>query len=298
MKLRTLIKLIIPPVLIVLAKKLREKLPGYVKEWEYIPGGWVSATANPRIKGWDEASVLEIYKAKWPAFLQELKKIRPFGASPESPTSRQIDLSFHNSIMIYAYSIAMAARYKTNLSMLDWGGGIGHYYLISQALVSNLDIDYHCKDMPIFARHGRSLFPQAHFYEDETCFEHVYDFVFAGSSLQYSPDWARVLTSLAQVTHGYLLVSRLPIVYHADSYVFFQRPYRYGYNTEYIAWCLNRTNFLQAAEAAGLVLVREFINGDQSFIPDAPEPCQYHAFLFQRGASPDESQANLSTRPG
>jgi putative methyltransferase (TIGR04325 family) len=164
--------------------------------------------------------------------------------------------------------------------MLDWGGAIGHYYLISQKLLPDLQIDYHCKDVPVLAEYGRSLFPQAHFYTDQTCLERKYDFVLVSGSFQYFQDWASSLKKLARATGEYLFVTRLPIVQQAPSYVMVQRPYDYGYNTEYLGWCLNRNEFLKQTENLGLKLVREFIAQESPYVTLAPEQPEYRGFLF------------------
>jgi putative methyltransferase (TIGR04325 family) len=166
--------------------------------------------------------------------------------------------------------------------MLDWGGGIGHYYLLSQNLVPALEIDYHCKDVPVLAEHGRSLFPKAHFYTDETCLERKYDFVLVSGSFQYSQDWVSALKGLAQATGGYLFITRLPIAHQAPSFVIVQRPYQYGYNTEYLGWCLNRGEFLQCAQKLGLELIREFVVEPLPPIHRAPEQPEHWGFLFRK----------------
>lgn len=251
-------------------------------EWEYVPEGWQAAQGASKIKGWNVQEVLEVYKAKWPAFVHSLQGTAPFGLSPEAISAAEYDLTFHNSIMCYAYALTLASRKKTTIAMLDWGGGIGHYYLISRALVPDLEIDYHCKDVPVLTEHGKALFPQAHFYTDETCLARQYDFILAGTSLHYTPDWESLLKKLATSTRGYLLVTGLPVVHQSSSFVFVQRPYAYGYNTEYLGWCLNRQEFLWLAEIAGLELKREFMIGYRPFIHRAPEQCEYHGYLFGR----------------
>lgn len=278
------LKLLTPPVIVLWAKSLRRWLTTRGKaEWEYVPEGWRAAQTDPKIKGWDETSVLEAYRAKWPTFVKLLEGSVPLSASPEAPDSHQPDLLFHNSMMVFAYALALAARQRATLSMLDWGGGIGHYNLIARACVPNLAIDYHCKDLPGLARYGQTLFPEAHFYSDETCLARSYDFVLTSGALHYSEDWAGTLAGLRRAAGDYLLVTLLPIVLQAPSYVFVQRPYAYGYNTEYLGWCLNRAEFLERAlERHEVELVREFVTGQQPPIARAPEPCQYRAFLFRR----------------
>ncbi len=293
------IKFITPPILVESVRRLRRTTAhqkahsGEVREvieWEYVPEGWQAEKSDPNIKGWSVDSILEAYKTNWPSFLRQLEGARPLGISPESDIPSQATLAAHNTMMSYAYAFAFSTRHKSSISMLDWGGGFGHYYLISQALISDLEIDYHCKDVQGLADHGRELFPQAHFYADESCLDRSYDFVLASSSLHYSPDWLAMLGALARATAEHIFITRLPIVQEADSYVFVQRPYRYGYDTEYLGWCLNRKQFLDGAQAAGLALVREFIIGEQPIIHGAPGPCEYRGFLFRQTGSDRKSR--------
>jgi hypothetical protein len=94
-------------------------------------------------------------------------------------------------------------------------------------------------------------------------------------------DWQNLLQRLAGAARDYLYIAHLPSVQQAPSFVFVQRPYQYGYNTEYLAWCLNRTEFLRTAECTGLALVREFVYGHRPFIHGAPEQNMYRGYLFR-----------------
>jgi putative methyltransferase (TIGR04325 family) len=172
------------------------------------------------------------------------------------------------------------------MSMLDWGGGIGHYYILAKALLPDVEIDYHCKDVPVLADYGAQLLPGQHFCADESCLERTYDFVMASGSMHFTEDWPSLLAGLAKATDGYLYVTRQPTVLEVASFVFIQRPYAYGYNTEYLGWCLNRAEFVGQAEKQGLSLVREFVLAERPPIADAPEQCQYRGFLFR---SPEQN---------
>jgi len=169
-RIRNLAKELVPPGLLTLAKRLliQGKERSGKLEFEYVPEGWEAEKTNAKIKGWNVKSVLEVYKAKWPSFLENIEDAKPFACSSESLTG-EIDICYHNAIMSYAYALLFVSRGKTAISMLDWGGGIGHYYVISQALAPDLEIDYHCKDLPVLAEYGQKLFPQAHFYSGEEC---------------------------------------------------------------------------------------------------------------------------------
>lgn len=279
LRLKDMIRLITPPVFIHLAKRLRTARQ-YRVEWEYISEGWAYAETHPEVKGWNVQGVLEIYKEKWPQFVRMVQGTAPLGLAHESALTTNKDLISHNTMMSFAYSLALAARNKDRLSILDWGGGIGHYYLLSQALLPSTEIEYHCKDVPVLCEYGAQLFSEQHFYTDESCLERTYDFVMASASMHYSEDWQSLLAGLAGATQGYLYITSLPTVLRAPSFVFVQRAYAYGYNTEYLGWCLNRGQFLKCAEAAGLKLVREFVVGHHPFIYRAPEQNEYRGFLF------------------
>lgn len=265
-------------------RRLRPLFGRKTIEWEYLPGGWPSANADPAIKGWDVESILRVYQDNWPTFVRNLEGVAPLGISPESDSAERTNLAFHNLIMTYGYVLAYVARGKTAMTMLDWGGGIGHYYLLSRALLPDLKIEYHCKDFPRFAEHGNTLFPEAHFHSDDACLNQTYDFVFASTSLQYSQDWENVFAKLARATAGFLFINRLPVIQKARSYVMVQRPYRYGYATEYAQWCLNRPEFLHTANSLGLILLREFVIEHSLPTERAPEQPEYYGFLFRSAA--------------
>ena len=281
---KKIIKEIVPPLLWKSLRLVKQSLSGkrdYI-EWEYMPNGWETAKTDPNIKGWDVESVLEAYKGNWSNFLKTLEGTFPLGLSPESSEDERFNLTFHNIMMSYGYALALASRNKSSISILDWGGAIGHYYLISQKLIPDVQIDYSCKDVSVLARYGKTLFPEASFYDDETCLDRQYDFILVSGSFQYSQDWKQSLSQLTQSTSEYLFITRMPTVQKASSFVMVQRPYQYGYDTEYLGWCFNRQEFLKAAEELNLKLVREFIVEGYLNVHKAPEQPSHWGFLFKK----------------
>lgn len=263
-----------------LSKRYHHRNIGFT-EWEYIPDGWTYAQTHPEVKGWNIQDILETYQQKWPQFVQIVQGTESLGVAHESALTKNEDIYSHNTIMAFAYALTLACRHKDRLSMLDWGGGIGHYLLLAQGLLPGVEIEYHCKDVPVLVEHGATLFPNAHFYTDRVCLERPYDFVMASASIHYSEDWQKLLQQLANVTSSYLYIANLPTVHQAHSFVFIQRPYQYGYNTEYLGWCINQVEFLDIANQSGLDLVREFVYGHQPVIVNAPEQNSYRGYLFR-----------------
>jgi putative methyltransferase (TIGR04325 family) len=183
--------------------------------------------------------------------------------------------------MSYAYALAIASFGKRRISLLDWGGGLGQYGALSRRLFPELEIEYHCADVEPLARSGEKLQPQARFHSGASWAERRYDLVLASCSLHYVEDWRQALAQLAGATLGHLFVTRLPTVRSAASFVQVQRPYRYGFETEYPGWCLNRAEFLSHCESLGLRLLREFVTGERPPIFGAPEACEYRGYLLK-----------------
>ncbi|MBF0216054.1 MAG: hypothetical protein HQL30_03555 [Candidatus Omnitrophica bacterium] len=266
---------------------LRLKKP----QWEYIPEGWKYLKGHPEVKGWGVEKILDVYRKKWPFYASCVSDKGPVGITLEMKRPEREDVFAHNINMSFSYALGVSALGKSSISMLDWGGGIGQYYFLAKEMFPRLDISYTCKDHAVFTEHGKTLFPDQVFVSDESCLNGRYDLVMAGTSLHYSEDWRKTLRDLARVTEGYIYVAQLPVVFSGEPFVFIQRPYKYGYGTEYLSWCLNGKVFLRSAADAGLELVREFIYGYKPRIYRAPEECGYRGYLFKSAGNGDKSDS-------
>jgi putative methyltransferase (TIGR04325 family) len=259
--------------------------PESLPEWEYVPEGW-ERRRDPRVKGWDVAAVAEANRAKWPAYLEALRGGAPLAVYHESVAADAVDVhdhAAHNMLVSFAYVLLLAAHGSERVSVLDWGGGAGHYYVLSRAVLPpGVELDYHCKDVPALTALGRELLPEATFHDDDACLGRAYDLVLASGSLQYSEDWPGDLARLGAAAGRYLYVTRLPVAQRSESFVVLQRAYAYGYDTEYLGWVVNRDDLLARAEAAQLRLVREFLLAAWFSAAGAPEEAVEHrGFLFQ-----------------
>jgi putative methyltransferase (TIGR04325 family) len=192
----------------------------------------------------------------------------------------------HNTLMCFGYVLGRALVHGSTLSVLDWGGGLGQYSVIASALYPEAHLDYCCVDLPVFATSPDLLVPLGQFQDAaEPLGERTHDLVVASGALQYVEAWQKRLTSLASATRRFVFITRLPVVMTVRTYVTIQRPYAYGYDTEYAGWVLNRREFLNEAETNGLKLRREFLIGEEPVIPKAPEQPSYRGFLFERRAA-------------
>jgi hypothetical protein len=70
-------------------------------------------------------------------------------------------------------------------------------------------------------------------------------------------------------------------VHQSPSFVVVQRPYAYGYHTEYMGWFFNRQAFIQRISQEGMTFLREFLIAEKYPVPNAPEMGEARGFLFQ-----------------
>jgi putative methyltransferase (TIGR04325 family) len=271
----------LPSPLVEAAQRLATPLSSW--ESEYVPEGWARAS-DSAITGWNVEAVRDAYLAKWPTFVRAVEGSGPLGIHHVVTAGNPVkddDLAAHNRVIVFGYVLALAARQTHRISVLDWGGALGHYYLISKALLPEVEISYHCKEVPLLCECGRGLLPDVRFHQDEACLDRTYDLVLASGSLQYSEGWRETLGRLASAAGRYLFVTRLPVVLSGPSFVVVERAYAYGYEAEYLGWVLDRDELLDRASESGMALLREFVISEGFSVRKAPEQVELRGFLFQ-----------------
>ena len=254
-------------------------------EWEYVPEGFARLFG-----GWDGGTVGEAYAEKWPEWVEAIRAPAPLGVYHESvsgvPLARE-DVGAHNMLLSFAYVLARAAYGREHLRVLDWGGGLGHYEALARSVMPELELDWHCREVPGVVRAGERVNPDVTFHTGDDCLQQSYDLVLVSGSLQYEVEWQSRLGRLAAATTGYVLVTRLPIALHAPSFVILQRAQAYGYATEYAGWVISREELLAAAADSGLGLERELLLDAMLAGIGAPEePVLHRGFLFRPTALP------------
>lgn len=251
-------------------------------EWEMMPND-DSVWNEPA--GWSHQSIADRQKEGWPAFLWGLENGRPIGVPQNIPADQQIDVSVHNAVMIFAFLLGRVRSESERAapSILDWGGGIGQYAQYAKAFFPKVPWDYHVKEVPELASAGRERNPGITFHSsDDAALARRYDAVFASGSIMYARDLYGLIGRLCDAVDRYLLVTRTPFVEEHDDFVVVQRPYRYGYMTEYAGWFLNRPKLIAFAKARGFELDREFPLAERPYVPNAPEQCRYRGLLLGR----------------
>ncbi|MDJ1182181.1 methyltransferase, TIGR04325 family [Roseofilum casamattae] len=237
--------------------------------WEWVPEGW--KRQDKRIKGWNVEIMVDIRKAQRLTLLEKI----------ESQKLLTNDYGQHNTYMSYAYVLSLISRKKERISILDWGGGLGEYYLISQSLFPELHIDYYCAEVSVLCAAGREVQPEITFYDrDEDWLSNKYDLVLCSSALQYAEDWQGLANNLIQSTGSYLYIARSPIIRNHPSFVVLQRPYQYGYDTEYLSWFFNVDELVGYIESKKMQKVKEFLIAERFPVSGAPEVGEGCGLLF------------------
>lgn len=272
MSLRSVVKEWCPPALL---KLLRGKPPA--SGWSYGGAGW-----NEDLEaGWQSPGPAEQQLRGWARFRELVESTGPLGIHHTDLELHPHHMVAHNSVMVFGYALALAGDGRTQISLLDWGGGIGHYALFARALLPGREIDYSCIETAPFRQAGRTALPDATFAAPESEWEsRRYDLVLASGSLHYERDWKNLLARLGRATGRYLLLTRCPLVAAAASFTVIQDAADCGYNARFQGWFLNRQELLDAASEEGLTLRREFLIDERPEVPGAPEQAQYGGFLF------------------
>jgi putative methyltransferase (TIGR04325 family) len=211
----------------------------------------------------------------------------PLGADHQVPLGAPIERADplgQNAVLAWAYALARAADGGRALSVLDWGGALGHYYVFARKLLPDVDFDYHCRELPAVCAEGRRVLPEVTFHDSDDCLNRTYDVVLASNSVHYEEEWRSRLRTLA--AGSWLFLTQVPLARHHPSFVVLQRAHEYGYATEYVGWVLSRQEVLDAASGCGLALVREFAIQPPFIIDGAPEPVAHGGFLFRRLTEP------------
>lgn len=279
-KIKKFARLILPPILTKPLGHLSRSRE--IPAFERLPDGWKSVQ-NHNSLSWNREGVVESERARWNAFKTRVNNGGPLGFSHESPdptTTRNI--AFHNIHIIFAYVLAKAAHGKQKLSVLDWGGGLGHYYLISKAILPEVEYDYTVHEVELMCKQGKQLCSDVHFCDNDECLQRRYDLVVLNGSLGYFPEWKATLNKVASAANDYLLLTRIFVVDREPTFVVRHRAQDHGYQNEMYTQVFNRFELLEVMKDNGFEAVREFAVEEPPFITGSAEQCVDTGWLFKR----------------
>jgi putative methyltransferase (TIGR04325 family) len=280
---KQILLLVLPPLLAKGLWVLRAYLSGVKTPkpvLEYAPQGW---NTEINTQGWNSEKLIEAEASKWSDFCKNLENGKPLGFSHENTDLAETQNEyFHNIHLTYAYVLTLAARSRQQLSVLDVGGGLGHYYMLGKSVLPGVKLDYHCLEVAAMCNRGRKLCPEIQFHENDKCLEQQYDLIMINGSLGYFKNWKELLRKAAGSVLGTLFLTRVLVVRKVPSFVVLQRTHIYNYDSDMLTQVFNRQEILDTVESAGLKRARDFIVGGGPNIVGAPEPCRDEGWLFQK----------------
>lgn len=274
---KKLVKELVPPLIISGAKAIR----GWNQKpyLEYAPNGWQTQLPANGNTGWSVESVVRSERKKWERFCQNAEGTGPLGFSHEAPDLSVIrNRNAHNIHISFAYVLSLAAHMQKRISVLDYGGALGHYYLIAKATLPHIEIDYHVKEVPMMAEAGRQLNPEVQWFDDDSFLANSYDVVMMNGSTPYLPDWKEQLGRITQSVAQYFFITRQAVVQNSPTYVAIQRVY----GSHMLHQQLNQSELLAVMASTGLQLVREFVVADKPIVKDAPEQPELRGWLYRK----------------
>ena len=264
---KQILKSLAPPLLWRFGQDVKRRLVRSVDRFDYAPDGWATrlpATDNSH-NFWTTLALRE--RASCEALIATVQSSGPDAA-----------LNADLKDALYAYVVALTAAGKPKVSILDYGGHLGERYWVAKALVPDVILEFHCKELTPVADEGRKLSPAVSWHTDDDCLSHRYDLVLFSGSLQYLPEWQHTLRRAAQSALQYLFLLDVPTVRNVPTFVVTQR----CEGITSLQQLLNCAEIIATVEDAGWHLMREFDMGTHPPVEKAPEQPHFAGLLFQR----------------
>jgi putative methyltransferase (TIGR04325 family) len=259
---------LVPPLAWEFARRATRPLRGSGEAFTYAPQGW--GTRLPPGNGLDCAHFVARERRDFDLLVS--------GDLRGAPPARAKWALEQSHWLSYADTLALAARERQPIKILDYGGGLGCFYPIGKAALPGVAMDFHCRDLEAIVAEGRKVNPDVVWHTDDSCFDESFDLVILSAVLQYIPDWQGLLRRAARSTRHHCLVAGTPTVERVPGFVSVERVH--GAVALYQA--LNRRELLETARAAGLIRLREFPAEKHPPILNAPEQPLECGWLFRR----------------
>ena len=267
-----ILKSIVPPFLWSIGSRFKRRIVRSTTLLEFAPRGW--STPLPGNAGGEDfwAAGIAEERVACEKLIARIRNREPLLHADGDRNSKHA---------LFGYVLALATQRQAKISVLDYGGNLGDYYWLGRALVPDVELEYHCKELPQIAEAGRLITPDVTWHTDNACLDRSHDLVMFSSSIQCLPDWQDILLRAGTSARRYLFLSDVASVRDVPAYV---ATHRSGGHT-HLQMQMNRSELIATVERAGLRLVREFAMGPHPPIVNAPEQPTCFGWLFQRHGS-------------
>lgn len=250
MGVRTILKAVVPPVIVSLARGLRSARPPRKNFVGPYPS-WEAAAADAN--GWDDPSITV-------KFLDSALKVRDGKAAFDQ--DGKVSSAITYSPVIFAALLLAVSRNREALNVIDIGGALGTNYVQNAGVLRGLTVPirWHVVDRPAFATLGREHFQTEtlRFFDSLGAAQLKHPVVLFTGSLQYFAEpfeALREVTDIAEVVAlDRVLTSPLP-----DHAVFVQQPNPDEYYAaRYPVRCFSSDRLVAWFNQRGFSLVNRF----------------------------------------
>ncbi len=229
-RLKDIIRLMTPPVLIKLAKLIRGGQHGLSGEYR----NWDEAMAAST--GYDSEIILHKTKAA-------LLKVKNCEAVYERDSVLFDEIQY--SWPLIAGLMWVAARCNGKLNILDFGGSLGSTYFQNQVFLSTLSsVRWNIVEQSSYVRVGKAFFEDAnlHFYTDvaECITETQPNAIILSGVLQYLEQPYTVFNQMMELSSDYIIIDRTPYWNGATDRLCVQTVPASIYPASYPSWIFSR----------------------------------------------------------
>jgi putative methyltransferase (TIGR04325 family) len=285
MTFKNTLKLILPPVALRPLRFAKDRLLRPDNTLTYAPEGWDTSLPAGMGQGYDCREAVENECRDWEPRMEILRR-RPLDLTrifdDRNKTTQRLE--DYNNFATFGYVLSLASLERQTLRVLDYGGCLGHYYLIARALLPDVVFDYHCKELPAMANEGKRVNPQVKWHTDDSCLSRPFDLIMFSIVLTYIRDWKTLLRRASGSTTRYLYIQE-PAIERTPSYLSLQK-FR---GAAMLYQSFNKAELCEAVQSTGLRLIREFWFGEHIAIREAPEQSSYCGWLFEKPVTPQSS---------
>jgi len=166
--------------------------------------------------------------------------------------------SFNNSkksssgeLLPYAIisELQFIARNKSELNILDFGGGFGNLFNQVSRYLPDIKINWNIVEQESYVELGSANVPDVNFYSSIDQVKDKVDVVIASGVLQYLQDPRDVINQLLNLNPEHIIIDRLPVFLkkqREDTITIQKVPEEiYGFDASYPCWIFNEEDILK-----------------------------------------------------
>ena len=248
MSLKALIQDCCPPILIRLARRLRNKNNTFTGNY----ASW--AEADLHASGYDSDAIFQRVR-------EAALKVKRGEAVFERDSVCFYKEDYRWPAL--ACLLSIAAERGGKLNVLDFGGALGSFYFQHKKFFNRLkSIHWAVVEQAHFVECGKNEFQNEElgFYAniDECLANQKVDVVFLSSVLQYLEEPQSVLTALSKIKANYILIDRTPYIEDSTDRLTVQSVPESIYKASYPAWFFSSNKFDESINKIGYRILQEF----------------------------------------